>query len=222
MAVSTTMVPAGSLVGERHFLAAQIRRQAARDRLPAALPAAARPAAPACHRRRRTAAAARRWRRLVCADRTRRAQAGAVLVRIDDAGAGNAAIAAIRIDRLLLLRTGRTVAHRSPAAVRPGGHNADRRATSPDRWARGGAVRRNRLARRGHSADRREKGSGRSAPEHHGRNRPGPRPGGHNADRPATAPGRAAAARPHCPFGASSSSRASKSGSPGPRRSSVA
>ena len=43
------------------------------------------------------------------ADRARRAQASAVVVRIDDAGAGNAAVAAIRIGWLLLLRTGRSV-----------------------------------------------------------------------------------------------------------------
>jgi hypothetical protein len=38
----------------------------------------------------------------VRADRAGRAQARAVVVRIDDAGAGNAAVAAIRIGWLLL------------------------------------------------------------------------------------------------------------------------
>ena len=100
------MVPAGSLVAKADFLAAQVRRQLRRRRLPAALPAAARQAAPACRRlRRRVAAVA--GRAAGGADRPRRTQASAIVVRIHDAGTGNATVVAIRIGRLR--RTGGTV-----------------------------------------------------------------------------------------------------------------
>ncbi len=100
---------AGGLLGrESHFLTAQVRRKLRRAHFRLLFRRQRgelhRPAVGADGRllRQRTGSSGRD------ANRARRAQARAIVVRIDDAGAGNAAIAAIRIGRLLLEPGGRS------------------------------------------------------------------------------------------------------------------
>ena len=151
------------------------------------------------------------------ADRSRRTQASAVVVRIDDAGTGNAAVAAIRIDRLL--RSGRAVAidhrrrtgraavtrivgrkdrarrHRS-ATVRidrasAGGHSGDRWATSPDRAA-ATRPRSDRSAPRHRPARRNRVRRGRGVHRSHSRR-------AHTGPEPSNRPGRGVPDSPAAP-----------------------
>ena len=185
------MVPAGSLVAKLTSWRRRLGGSCA-ARHPAALPAAARQAAPACRQLRRRAAAvagALRWRRRLPADASRRDRRSDTRCRhreYDCRRDPNRPVAANRQDG----------PHRSPPAGRRDGRNAGHREKESGPWA---SVRRgpNKPEHRpdGHSAGHRAKESGLWASARRGPNKPEHRPDGHSADRQATTPDRAAAAR---------------------------